>query len=195
VCGGKKRKVQKMKKLMIAAAIVCAAAMSQAASFCWDAQGLKNESGSSLTADYLAFAFYKSGANVTTYTVEQAVAMVMGAEFPESLIDYAGVVDAGSVGMGPVTEAGVTGGTYEGFLVIVNSTYSDFDSAGKYAPTMYSVVEGGAQAIQEIKSAGAAATFTFAAAQQGAWQSVPEPTSGLLLLLGVAGLALRRKRA
>jgi len=28
----------------------------------------------------------------------------------------------------------------------------------------------------------------------GNWQAVPEPTSGLLLLLGVAGLALRRKR-
>ena len=27
------------------------------------------------------------------------------------------------------------------------------------------------------------------------WQSVPEPTSGLLMLLGMAGLALRRKRA
>lgn len=28
----------------------------------------------------------------------------------------------------------------------------------------------------------------------GGWQVVPEPTSGLLLLLGVAGLALRRKQ-
>ena len=27
------------------------------------------------------------------------------------------------------------------------------------------------------------------------WQSVPQPTSGLLMLLGMAGLALRRKRA
>ena len=32
-------------------------------------------------------------------------------------------------------------------------------------------------------------------ADVSAWQSVPEPTSGLLLLLGVAGLALRRRRA
>ena len=32
--------------------------------------------------------------------------------------------------------------------------------------------------------------------QAGAWtQAVPEPTSGLLILLGVAGLALRRRRA
>ena len=29
----------------------------------------------------------------------------------------------------------------------------------------------------------------------GGWQSVPEPTSGLLMLLGMAGLALRRRRA
>ena len=29
----------------------------------------------------------------------------------------------------------------------------------------------------------------------GSWAAVPEPTSGLLLLLGVAGLALKRKRA
>ena len=29
----------------------------------------------------------------------------------------------------------------------------------------------------------------------GKWSAVPEPTSGLLLLLGVAGIALKRKRA
>lgn len=42
------------------------------------------------------------------------------------------------------------------------------------------------------------ATFTWESGAYGGsmWtaQSVPEPTSGLLLLLGVAGLALRRKR-
>jgi len=33
------------------------------------------------------------------------------------------------------------------------------------------------------------------AVSYGGWKTVPEPTSGLLLLLGVAGLALKRKRA
>lgn len=36
------------------------------------------------------------------------------------------------------------------------------------------------------------ATYTSNASN---WQAVPEPTSGILLLLGVAGLALKRKRA
>ena len=31
--------------------------------------------------------------------------------------------------------------------------------------------------------------------QSGVTQSVPEPTSGLLMLVGLAGLALRRRRA
>ena len=36
---------------------------------------------------------------------------------------------------------------------------------------------------------------TFAYATAGNFTAVPEPTSGLLMLLGVAGLALRRRRA
>ena len=42
---------------------------------------------------------------------------------------------------------------------------------------------------------GSHTSMTAAAASAATWTAVPEPTSGLLLVLGVAGLALRRKRA
>ena len=39
------------------------------------------------------------------------------------------------------------------------------------------------------------ANLTMLASSQANWTAVPEPTSGLLMLLGMAGLALRRRRA
>lgn len=41
----------------------------------------------------------------------------------------------------------------------------------------------------------AVGTSSFSYEGNGSWTAVPEPTSALLLVLGVAGLALKRKRA
>ena len=65
------------------------------------------------------------------------------------------------------------------------------------------LVSGTAQATStttlsfNLKSATQAAAFTDKATfSAGGWYAaVPEPTSGLLMLLGMAGLALRRRRA
>ena len=56
-----------------------------------------------------------------------------------------------------------------------------------------SVIKQGAAAATSTTTVGFANMTSATAASN--WQSVPEPTSGLLLLLGMAGLALKRKRA
>ena len=189
-----------MKKLMIAVAIVCAAAFVQAANFNWNASGLVDESGSALTADYIGFAFYGSdtAGKVPVTALEDAIAAVMTSSFPEALMDYVGVADGGIVLMGPDSQSTVVAGSdVSAFIILTNAKYSDLDETtlAGYAPTMYSVIEGGVNGTKNIGNAGGTYTFSFGADQQGDWQSVPEPTSGLLLLLGVAGLALKRKRA
>ena len=66
----------------------------------------------------------------------------------------------------------------------------------------YYIVNGGATKSVSFTSSTGAKNLAFgsqATATQaaGAWTAtaVPEPTSGLLMLLGMAGLALRRRRA
>ena len=77
--------------------------------------------------------------------------------------------------------------------------------AGSYYD-FYFVIEDNGKAFTSATKANIAAqatsttTINFANMQsqtQSAsnWQTVPEPTSGLMLLRGVAGLALKRKRA
>ena len=74
------------------------------------------------------------------------------------------------------------------------------DSADLASAENYFLVSGGAEKTATFTSAtgmkmlawGDQTSYTQGA---GKWSAVPEPTSGLLLLLGVAGLALKRKVA
>ena len=174
-----------MKKLIIGAAIAIASTFAHAANFNWSASGLTGDNGS---ADGLfAFAFFSET------SVEDAWAMVSTA-FPGAYAEqgFAGVIEGGATSIGPVNDPEKISGTATGYILLVNATPADIET---WAPTKYSVVQGGPAGTQSIAQPNGNYTFTFGAAQQGEWQSVPEPTSGLLLLLGVTGLALRRRRA
>ena len=180
-----------MKKLMLAAAIVCAAVMSQGAAVYWfgEEQVIAGYTGGS--GDSVSGLAYLLSESVLAY--DSAIAYAADGDFA-SIIAKA---YENEEGVGVTLDAG----SFE-----AQTLAGDFSAENYYA---LFVEEGGDWAylsstveIEEIAGKGstdlafedeydrsAAGTGWYAAA------SVPEPTSGLLMLLGMAGLALRRRRA
>ena len=106
-----------------------------------------------------------------------------------------------ALGSDALSSASVTSGT------IASTTFEVGSAVATTSYDFYFVIEdAGKEFTSATKSAVASATGTaniafgnMASQTQDSsnWggSAVPEPTSGLLMLLGVAGLALRRKRA
>ena len=205
VCRGEnKKETEKMKKLMIAAAIVCAAAFAQAATVNWctgtiyaageggtgyDAGGAYlSESTGAYTMQLLVSATYDSATDslgsLITFTSGDTGDVIQDGGYAEGVASSLPDADATYYGQMIVTEV-ATGNTLtsEVFSFEVSSV------AGKGEP--YIGDGGGSIALAN----GNELDETYGAWSTSGWQSVPEPTSGLLLLIGVAGLALRRRRA
>ena len=190
-----------MKKLMIAAAIVCAAAVSQAATYVWSV-------GTSTGGEYYAFGGEESGlytgAAYIFATVDNAAIWSAVVDGGQSLASYAAANGGQQVSM----TGGAFSTTYttEEDLGTLNIVLVADDGKGHVlvdavTPGNWEYVEGvgavplaGDWLSNPDYSLDSKGPFD----EWGSWyttSSVPEPTSGLLLLLGVAGLALRRRRA
>lgn len=185
-----------MKKLMIVAAIVCAAAVSQAASFDWKTAksgGAVNayEGGSIVASDVYLFAA-TSAADILT-------AFAKGEDWTSGSLDSSSITTAGKITAKATTfdygGAGVAATLNAIFAFTENVGGQDYlyisSTATANGPatgsTTLSFTEGGVStALKDVSSGYAGA---------GWYTAVPEPTSGLLMLLGMAGLALRRRRA
>ena len=185
-----------MKKLMIAAAIVCAAAFAQAAAVTWSTgkfqtagTGGNGWSGSTISAaitesdGWLAEIFFFSDAGCT-----------------KAVADLTGTTD---------NTASKTGKAFNG------TTNDKFDANGTYYTYLTLKDNAGNTLTSEVMSftvdplqnpdvnfwSGdgfneAKLHTTYGDYPATGWTAAaPEPTSGLLLLIGMAGLALRRRRA
>ena len=188
-----------MKKLMIAAAIVCAAAFVHAANVSWSITGVTLSDPSGDLQDYTGYCFISNagGTDTTTFSVDQILTMITSGTDPYDTLDAAygtGAAFFNAAGIGATTStkgvdvAGAsaeTPKTVHAMAVIIDG-YSPDEAAN------YQVVD-----LGDVTFKSTSTTLTAVGAASNDWKAiaVPEPTSGLLLLLGVAGMALRRRRA
>ena len=200
-----------MKKLMIAAAIVCAAAVSQAASINWNVGGAtwKRDGGADPTAKMTMYLIdasawstiesaIKNGAR--SFTVEDTgiLDVAQTSNNTKGQVSTRTATPMKTITTDPfVQQPKLTPGTSYDFSYLVIDGDKYFASASipqqAYDPADATYSDVKSITFGNSQFSGTESNPTLS----GGWQTaaVPEPTSALLLLLGVAGVALKRKRA
>lgn len=192
-----------MKKMIIAAAIAAGALASQAASFTWGTNAKAYSiAAETMTAGLTAGTTYGIGSGNASSMKDQisTYAAAWSYEITFSYGDKNDVV-SGTLGSGDFTSRMIQ---KEGLASTI------FDGATPDAPFTvdYSIVITGkvvddtdtswvitSNAITGQQKYAGTGDLNIKTAGPSSWSTVPEPTSGLLMLLGMAGLALRRRRA
>ena len=87
----------------------------------------------------------------------------------------------------------------DGAIVLADTEFKDNSLSGGNIYKFYYIMEDASgntwTSVTKTMKAQATSTANVQFGSGGSWTVVPEPTSGLLVLLGMAGLALRRCRA
>ena len=191
-----------MKKLMIMLGAVAVAIGVQAASIDWSV-GLNSwtlNDGSKAAAGYTV---YLINGSTALDTIAAAINSTTGAFDSDQTWVYGSSTTTGSKGkvaeLTTTTDKLTRGTDYDFSVLMIDATA---EGGPKYmvsaVATQTAYLSGTDEAMGVSFTAsllGANALTYNATSAANGWAAVPEPTSGLLMLLGMAGLALRRRRA
>ncbi len=189
---------------MVILSVVAIATATQAATVSWTISGV-SEGGTALTAGhtYMFFATSEAAANTAIAALgdlsgASAFTTAMGSS---AWNDTKKATAAGNFGIGTSAalgkytlptnaDLGLSGETQYYAYAVIFDTETISDSSNYIVTNVKSVTTlSNDSSLNRAISFGSQSSATWSAV------SVPEPTSGLLMLLGVAGLALRRRRA
>lgn len=191
-----------MRKLLIAAAAVAYAVAAQAATFDW-ATGKAYSITATTIGDGLSAGYYASATSgnantmaneITSYAATWAFEITFTSDAGTDKVT--GTLAATDFGSRAINKLGLSSGlivqtdpvTPVNYSIVITGTLKD----GKGVD--WTLTSDAISGTWDVPSIG---DLTLQTAVPAGWTvaAVPEPTSGLLMLLGFAGLALRRKRA
>lgn len=185
-----------MKKLMIATMVALCGVVAQASSVAWGINNVTSKTGTALDAGSV-YVFFVAGDAKADTSAWAGISTRAGLESALAGSTYDYTVANGAAGnfsksAMPLTDVGVSPSTKYSVYAVILDTVGVKDDSNFFVTT--------ATAASATFSDASALTKTYsliatASATASNWQSAPEPTSGLLLLLGMAGLSLKRKRA
>ena len=194
---GEKRKEKQMRKLIISLAAAAAGLAVHAAAMNWNVTAVSASADNALTGagQYVAyfFATSDSSGSLSTTTMDAVLAEIAKGSAGDivSLASYTKTNTyannrANFVSNGNGTFA--AGTTLSGFVLILDA--ADLASAKNY---MIAKTSSGKTELSKSAPTNGSMLFSYGSQASNTWQAIPEPTSAMLLVLGVAALALKRK--